>query len=63
MKTSLTIEEVIEELTTIAEKYGYDNTVWIESDSDELQLRALSFFELGSRGCEDGIIIKTKRID
>lgn len=59
--TSLTIEQVIEELTDIGEKYGYDLTLWIE-DSDGIGLRSIKFFSLGSRGDEDGVEIKSERI-
>ena len=63
MKSSLTIEQMIEELTDLGEHMGYDQTVWIEDQKDDKYIHKIDFFELCSLGSENGVEIKTKRIN
>lgn len=62
MATSLTIAEMIEELTTLGHNLGFDQTVWVEDQDDDLYTHRIEYLELCSIGDENGVEIKTKRI-
>ena len=62
MRTSISLKQLTEELHDIVKGVSGDMTVWVELPN-ELSLKKIKFMEMGNRGDECGIVIKTEDIE